>query len=629
MKTNDLEVFVRSLKHKIDNNEEARFAFFIGAGCSISSGIHGAKTLVTNWLPDLQLIKTGNRDNTEKWAKSEYNDLYDPENPAKLYAAIFKELFETPADRRAIVEGFSGGKDPGFGYAVLAQLMGHVEYSRNFNTILTTNFDDLVADALYLFTRTKPLVINHESLVDFVRITSAKPLVLKIHGDAMFEPKGTPKQTEKLSKRLSGKLRDILCEAGVIFIGYGGNDNSVERLFSSLPVRALPHGIYWVNEKIPDTEFGNWLKKKDAVHVTHTDFDELMLIVRDIFGLPHPDEKRFKNLMVNYANKFKELDEKISKTTKTGDTKVALEQAVEKARKEFKSWMFVEIEASRYRKVNPDKAQEIYEKGLKEFPESTELLNNYAIFLEEIQKDYDRAEECYRRSLEADPNDAIYLGNYAIFLHESRKDYDRAEEYYRRSLEADPNHANNLGNHANFLYKIRKDYDRAEEYYRRSLEADPNNAHNLGNYAYFLYKIRKNHDQAEKYYRRSIEADPNYNNSPCNYAGFLLSRGNRKVGFNFLEKAMSLADRDDLIIECWFYKYAHENDEEVRGECLKKIKLLIEEGKRSPAWDLSNNVERAIADGHPAPELLAKLAKVIANEADVKELDRFEEWKKA
>ena len=50
-----------------------------------------------------------------------------------------------------------------------------------------TNFDDMVADALYLYTQKKPLVMVHESLASFVDTGRTRPTVLKLHGDA-FRP---------------------------------------------------------------------------------------------------------------------------------------------------------------------------------------------------------------------------------------------------------------------------------------------------------------------------------------------------------------------------------------------------------------------------------------------------------
>ena len=45
----------------------------------------------------------------------------------------------------------------------------------------------------------------------------------------------------------------------------------------------------------------------------------------------------------------------------------------------------------------------------------------------------------WQRAIEANPNHARILGNYAVFLENVRRDYDRAEEMYRRATRTDPN----------------------------------------------------------------------------------------------------------------------------------------------------------------------------------------------
>lgn len=92
-----------------------------------------------------------------------------------------------------------------------------------------------------------------------------------------------------------------------------------------------------------------------------------------------------------------------------------------------------------------------------------------------------------------------------------------------------------------------------------------------------------------------------------------------------LQKAISLADNPTLL-ECFFYQYAHAKDENSRKLSLAKIKESIKSVVRSPGWNLQGNVNRAIKDGHPHPQFLETLAKVILDEANVKELDNFDVW---
>ena len=69
-----------------------------------------------------------------------------------------------------------------------------------------------------------------------------------------------------------------------------------------------------------------------------------------------------------------------------------------------------------------------------------------------------------------------------------------------------------------------------------------------------------------------------------------------------------------MLAELWFYKYAHypESIEETE----KEIEQLLSEGVRSIGWDLSSNVETAIANGHPHPEKLKELASRITTQAE-------------
>jgi hypothetical protein len=79
-------------------------------------------------------------------------------------------------------------------------------------------------------------------------------------------------------------------------------------------------------------------------------------------------------------------------------------------------------------------------------------------------------------------------------------------------------------------------------------------------------------------------------------------------------------------VECWFYALAHRAPEQ-RGEALAQLKrLIVNEGARSPGWDLSANVARARSDGHPDVAWLALLADVISEKAEPAILDAWPAW---
>jgi len=417
--------FVRRLARQIEH-PDTRFAFFLGAGCSVSSGISAAGGLVRDWLRTIKKEEEGNLDGFDAWVLNKYPD-YEKAGAASFYGEVMSQLFHWPDERQREIERIVGGKDPGFGYAVLAQLMTRDGVGEQFNTVLTTNFDDMVADALYLYTHKKPLVIGHEALAGFIRRSRARPLVLKLHGDAMLEPLNTKRETAELSGPVKEAVRELLRDCGLVFLGYGGADASIADIIADIPADAIRSEIYWVNEQEPTGGFGDLLKARGATWVPHRDFDEAMVLILEEFGLTHPNNKRFNELLESYRSTFELLNKTVA------------------ARSE-----------------SPERADQIYVAGIEKFSDSVPLMGSYANFLSDDRKDFDRAEEFYKRALDADPERAITLGNYANFLSDDRKDFDRAEEFYKRALDADPDRAINLGNYANFLSDDRKDFDRAE-----------------------------------------------------------------------------------------------------------------------------------------------------------------------
>jgi Tfp pilus assembly protein PilF len=277
-----------------------------------------------------------------------------------------------------------------------------------------------------------------------------------------------------------------------------------------------------------------------------------------------------------------------------------------------------------------DAAEAVYKRALDADPKNAKNLGNYADFLQNDRTDYDAADAMYKRALDADPKNATNLGNYAHFLQNDRKDYDAAEAMYKRALDADPKNANNLGNYAVFLQNDRKDYDAAEAMYKRALDADPKNANNLGNYAVFLQNDRKDYDAAEAMYKRALEADPKHANSHANRAGMLLANGSPD-GLIVLNRALKLlheVERPRTELECLFYLFANGPLPD-RTNALRNARRLLEQGVRSPRWDLSRNVERAFLDGHSEGPWLPKLAAVINGDAHPDLLSDWPAWQSA
>lgn len=511
--------FVRRLKARLQSSKDARFVFFLGAGCSVSSGIKGAADLVREWLPELKRVTTGSSDGWEAWAAANLED-FDPDDLAAVYSEVFEKLFDTPASRQTEIERLvDRAKDPGFGYGVLAQLMVHEPLGRQANIVLTTNFDDLVADALYLYTRRKPLVVVHESLIHYAHLTRTRPMVIKLHGDARIEPYNTEDELSQLRPEVQDALKALLTEMGIVFLGYGAHDQSVLGALQGLSPTALRQGVYWVGASLPKSEMLGWLERHQATWVRHQDFDELMAHVSSEFQLPHPDEERFRRLIEEYRKSLGDLVKGVRAKADPAERQEG-ETAIQDVLARAPSWWAYALQAEALAKTDPEAADRKFREGLEALPASAELAGTYANFLCDVRKDHEAAERVYRRSLELDDRNVANHGNYANFLMEVRRDAETARKHHLRAIELDPANAVCIGNYANFLKGIGRDPEGAERWYRRGLELAPDNALIVANYAHYLHDVRGDREGAERLYRRSIELDPSGAGLE-NYASFL------------------------------------------------------------------------------------------------------------
>ncbi len=247
--------FVRRLRESA-GEPDRHYVLWLGAGCSVTSGIPAASALVReHWLPRLHRLRSA-REGLEEWAATTFPE-YQPDNPGALYGPLMDVLFTNREERQRETERLCDGRAPGFGYAVLAALMSRQDGV--FSTALTTNFDDLIADAMYVFGEQRPLVIQHEALAGFVRPGRVqRPLVVKIHGDHRLNPMNTADEIASLSEKIAEGIRGLLQDRGLIFVGYSGNDQGVIQTLETLPAQALPLGVWWVSRTEPSGTIRAW-----------------------------------------------------------------------------------------------------------------------------------------------------------------------------------------------------------------------------------------------------------------------------------------------------------------------------------------------------------------------------------
>ena len=507
-----IDGFLDEFKSRHDQMEDRPFCWVLGSGASIQSGIPTGTVLVQQWLEELHRLEDFQKRPLEEWATEENLEIpgFDYAQAASFYPWVYHRRFRDYKEQGyAFLEKAMEKAEPSFGYSVLAQIMATTHHK----VAITTNFDNLIADALSIYTKTFPLVCGHESLTGYIRANLRRPLVAKIHRDLLLAPLSNPDEIAKLPGEWASALKKILERFTPIVIGYGGNDGSLMGFLTDLS--PIDGGIFWCYREEGDVE-GNIhevIEHHQGRLVPIAGFDELMLQIQEKLQLPFllPQLQSAHDKRVSdYQKQFEALTASLSKPAVSATAeearkpaRKAAEAAVERLTKE-KDWWAWQLKANA--EPDPEKREAIFRLALEDFPESPELIGNFANWLSE-KGAYDEAEQLFRRALEIEPNHANNIGNFAVLMHRAEK-YDEAEHLYRKSLELNPASAAHNANFAVFMEQKRNDYTEAERLYREALKLNPNHAANVANFAEFLETKRSNYDEAEQLYWKALELDP-------------------------------------------------------------------------------------------------------------------------
>lgn len=208
------------------------------------------------------------------------------------YSELFETLYDQPTQRREFIENCIVQGVPSWGYVYLVNLLK----LKHFNTIFTTNFDDLINEACYTFSNNlRPVVCAHDSSIKSIRLTSNRPKIIKLHGDFLFDNiKNTIRELESLEDNMRAKFRQYANEFGMIVIGYAGNDRSIMDTLNTLlhSDSCFPHGIYWcVRKDTPLSEELTNLARFPRFHLIEiSSFDDFMAELHNALGCKLQDE---------------------------------------------------------------------------------------------------------------------------------------------------------------------------------------------------------------------------------------------------------------------------------------------------------------------------------------------------
>jgi tetratricopeptide (TPR) repeat protein len=440
-----------------------RYCFILGAGASRASGIKTGAEMAKIWLEEMEELE---KESTEEWIKSK---KINKNNPGADYPKIYGRRFRLdPAYGFTSLQNEMKDAIPSPGYYHLAKIL--VETGNNL--VITTNFDSLTEDSLFIYTDTKALVITHESLAKYIDAFANRPTVIKLHRDLLLQPKNDEAAVNNLSNEWKESLRKIMEIYVPIVIGYGGNDGSFMGFMEE--VASKDRNLYWcyktgssVNERIKAL-----LEKYHSFSIPIDDFDDTMLLFGKAFGFDFSEKiiqnvtnKRAEKLIDKYneltGNRFNILKE-------TGGTLSSTESMTYDYLKSTKKKNIGYLESQIDK--NPQNADYYYDLG-------KEYFNN---------DQYDKADECLTEAIRLNPYNAKYY-------HLRGKNYNWVNAYEKavadcsKAIELEPDNAeyyNSRGINYNWLNQT----GNAVEDLSKAIELDPNNALYYTRLARVLYR---------------------------------------------------------------------------------------------------------------------------------------------
>ena len=572
---------------------ERSFAFVLGAGASVSSGIPSGATLAEAWLREMFERTSQEGIDLAAWIERGGSGIagLTLDNVAEFYSQIFERRFR--GDREsgyAYLEAMMEGREPSLGYSLLAEVMKDTRHK----VVITTNFDNLLSDALAIHAYKPPLIVGHETLTGFVRPSQRRPLVAKIHRDLLYAPKNDVNGVNDLEQGWHDALKRLFQNHTPIVIGYGGNDGSLMGFLERLEPGSIVGRMYWCQRtgSPPRQLVDKVVSKHTGVFVPISGFDEFMLrltprLIRDfdLSKIALRLERLGKRRADRYMTQVELIRRRTDSPSSSSHASEANRQAVQRvlsialrdesnwwtwemrARAEEDSERKLEIYASGIKRLpnsagltsslaklletkgSLDEAQRLHQEAIRMRPEDIRLQLHYADFLSQHRNDLQAARRIYIEAISMDPTHTEAIARYAHFLAYRIRELADADSAFVRAIETDPNDPVVTRNYARFLIAERHDVPRAREMYRRALALNPGHAETIGNFAYFLDREEGKHLEAKALYEKALRIDRTIPHTLTNYGLCLLTRYHDVVNAerHFVEALELLPDETSCV----------------------------------------------------------------------------------
>lgn len=475
-----LKAFLHTFLRAGKNNQ--RYCFILGSGASREAGIHTGVQMAEIWARELK----------EKYEENELKELMRElgiesiEPNSKNYFGIYELLYyDNYQEGYAFFEKELEKGTPSLGHYALAKILAGGRH----NLVITTNFDSLVEDALFIYTRKHPLVIGHESLTEFMNLNIDRPIVAKIHRSVYFHPFNRKAETNGLAEGWKEILKNLLMVYTPIVIGYAGGDQSLMQFLNDESVNL--NGLYWCywSKEEPSEEIRDLVAKKNGCLVPIEGFDQMMFMISRKLGFDNP-EKEMRRVTEERIEKYnKQYDQFESRIREEADKESEVKDTIHDTIREIDSHNEKQLREAEDRLAREGSAENYFYRG--------------NVFLR--LKMYDKAITDYTQAIEKNPECAEAYNNRG-YAYDETGEYDKAIADYTQTIEKNPEYAEAYNNRG-YAYAEKKEYENAISDYKISIKMKADFEipyHNLGE----LYFELKDYENALKYLSSAIKINP-------------------------------------------------------------------------------------------------------------------------
>lgn len=337
--SDDLLWALRQVRPLPSNNDQNTYRYllgyvvFLGAGASVEAGIPSADALVQHALRSrrsqnrehaLSTYKMSDAD-IEDWAREK--GYYDPTDERSKYAQVMDNLFHTAVMRQEFVRHELRKARVSDGYRILGELINRWI----FDTILTTNFDNLIRQGADAVSPSPINVVASPEEYNRLKSNSIEQRVIRLHGDFWHgNILNTEDELNSTPKAIFDAVARLFKDYGAIVIGYGGADSSVmSEIFRYKGWKDpdfLSNGLYWcdikeVQDLSPKVKsfLSEGAKVGRAFYVKIEGFNSLMRDIGAMYGVNLSLEQDMEKDMKKYWEWFDLISDLSDGVTRKAD----------------------------------------------------------------------------------------------------------------------------------------------------------------------------------------------------------------------------------------------------------------------------------------------------------------------